>query len=105
TGEALLTFAVGVENGLIGVRCAVGHPGEQRGADVEADPRIVVNDACNAVVRSQDAGSSVGSVTLGGDALIPVMIRIGGFLELDGLEPGIFPGRLIKMTMNTRIAV
>ena len=42
---------------------------------------------------------------LGGDALVPVMIRIGGFLELDGFQPGIFPGRLIKMAMNTKITV
>jgi len=33
------------------------------------------------------------------------MKRAGGILEFDLFQPGIFTGRLIKMTMDTNIAV
>ena len=32
------------------------------------------------------------------------MVGIGGILQLDGFEPGIFPRRLIKMTVNADVA-
>ena len=53
----------------------------------------------------KNAGGGVGRVTLRVDALVPVVIGVGGILQLDDFEPGILAGRLIKMTMNAKITV
>ncbi|MGA9565898.1 MAG: hypothetical protein WBS19_10290 [Candidatus Korobacteraceae bacterium] len=100
-----MAFAVGVENGLISLRGAVGQPGEQSGPDVEADAGVIVDDADDAVVRSQNAGGGVGSVTLGSNALVPVVVGVSGVLLLDDFEPRVLARRLIKMTVNTKITV
>ncbi len=105
SGEALLAGNVGVEDGLVGFGSAVGHPGEKRGADVKADPGVVVNDAGDAVVGGQDAGGGVGRVTLRINALVPVVIGIRGILLLNNFKPRILAGRLIEVTMNAKITV
>jgi hypothetical protein len=43
---------------------------------------------------------SIGPIALHGDPFIPVMKGMGALLGLDDFEPGVFPGRLIEMTMN-----
>jgi len=37
----------------------------------------------------------------GGDSFILVMIRTGRILDLNGLQPGVLAGRLIKVAMYT----
>jgi hypothetical protein len=32
------------------------------------------------------------------------MIGVGGVLQFDRFQPGIFPGRLVKVAMNTHIS-
>jgi hypothetical protein len=105
SGKALLALAVGFENGPIGFGGAVGHPREQSGANVEADAGVVVDDADDAIVGGENAGGGVGRITLGGDALVPVVIGISRVLLLDQLKPGVLTRRLIKMTVNTEISV
>ena len=51
-----------------------------------------------------DARGAVGGVTLGGDALVPVVIGGGGVLDLDGFEPGIFAGRLVEVAVDADVA-
>jgi len=101
----LLALAIGIEDGLIGVGRAIGHPGQERGANVEADSRVIVDNSSDAVVRTQNARRRVGRVTLGGDALVPVVIGVRGVLHLDDFEPGVLARWLIKMTVNTKISV
>jgi hypothetical protein len=53
----------------------------------------------------QKAGYGVGGVTFGRDPLVPVVIRIRRILEFDIFQPGIFPGRLVKMAVEANISV
>ena len=46
----------------------------------------------------------VGCVAFLGNPFVPIMVRMGGFLMFDGLEPGILAGRLIKMPVDTDIS-
>ncbi len=81
------------------------HPGQQGRSEIEADPRVVVDDLLDAAVRIQNPGGGVGRVALGGDPLVPVVIRIGRILQLDRFQPGVFPRRLVEMTMNADVSV
>src|SRR5262249_54056683 len=101
--EDLLALAVSRENGLIGLRYGVFKPGEQRRANVEADPGIVVDDLDDAALAVQDPGGGVGRVAFGGDPLVPVVIRIGRILQLDRLQPGILPRGLVEVAMNAYV--
>ena len=66
----LLALAVRRENGLIGLRCGVFKPREQRRANIEADPGIVVDDLDDATLAVQNPGGGVGCVAFGGDPLV-----------------------------------
>ena len=97
---ALRAELVGVEDHAIGARGFVLEPAEQGGAEVEAHPRVVVHDADDLVLLVGDAGGAVGGVTLGGDAVVPVVIGRGGVLGFDGLEPGVLARRLVEVTVD-----
>src|SRR6266850_1629462 len=103
-GEALLAGTVGLEKGGVHPRGLRLHPGKQRGTEVKADFFVVVQDANNPAFVVQDAGGGVGSITFRRNALVPVVIGVGGVLEFDRFQPGIFPRRLVKMAMNTHIS-
>ncbi len=75
-------------------------PAEQGGAEVEAHPRVVVHDADDLVFFVGDARGAVGGVTLGGDAVVPVVVGGGGVLDFDGFEPGVFAGRLVEVAVD-----
>jgi hypothetical protein len=51
-----------------------------------------------------EARSAVRPVAFARDALIPVMEGSSGVLNLNRLQPGILPRRLIKMAVDTNIA-
>ncbi len=70
----------------------VFHPQEQGRPEIEADPGIVADDRHDAAFAVQIPGGGIGVIALGGDPFIPVMIGIGGILDLDGFQPGIFAG-------------
>ena len=96
---------VGVLNHAVGAGREVFKPTEQRGAEVEAHARVVVDDADDLALLVDDAGGTVGGVALGGDALVPVMVGGGGVLELDGFEPGVLARRLVEVAVDAEIAL
>src|SRR6185295_3279068 len=102
-GEALEALAVRRQHGLVRLRLPALQPGEQRRSEVEADARVVIDDAGDAPLDVEHPRGRVGSVGLRGDALVPVVVRIGGVLQLDGFQPRVLPRRLIKMAVNTEI--
>ena len=104
-GELFLALPVGVDEAAISVGRVFGRPGEQRRAEVEADFGIVVDDARDALLVVENAGGQIGRVAFGGDALIPIVIRISGILQFDLLKPWILARRLIEMAMNTKISL
>ena len=102
-GIFLAAFAVGGEDGAVDFRIVAFKPTHQGRADVEADHRVIVDDPHDAVLRVEDARDRIRAVTLGGDALIPIVERISGILQFDFFEPGIFARRLIEMTVDANV--
>ena len=99
--KVLLALPVGLAHHRVGQGRFLFHPGEQRRPEVEAHPRVVVGDAQDAVLAVHDAGGAVRRIALRRDALIPIVIRLGRILCLDGLEPGVLARRLIEVSVNT----
>src|SRR4051794_15221577 len=79
------------------------YPGEERRAEVEADLRIVADNARDVPLAVHDSRGGVRRVTLGGDALVPVVVRVGGILEFHPFQPGILPWWLIEVAVNAQI--
>ena len=52
-------------------------PSEQRGADVEADAAVVIDDPHDLVLAVENTRGRVRLVAFSGDALVPVVIRVG----------------------------
>jgi hypothetical protein len=95
-GRAL---AVGGEDARVGLRVAAFEPREQRRAEVEAEVRVVVDDALDAAVGVDDAGVAVRAVALGVDALVPVVEGTRARLALDEARPGVLARRLVEVTV------
>ena len=103
SAEAFPALAISGEYGGVGFRLLGLQPGEQRGAKIEADARVIVGDEADVAFAIQNAGRGVGGVALSRDALVPIVVRSGGILEFDDLEPGILAGRLVKVRVNAEI--
>ena len=84
-------------------RLVMGKPRTQGRSDVEAERGVIVHDGGDTVATAQETRRSVGPVAFSRNAGIPVVIRCRGVLHLDLLKPGIFPWRLIKMTVDTDV--
>jgi hypothetical protein len=93
------------ENHALGARRVLFEPTEQRGAEIEAHARVVVDDARDLIFTVDDARRAVGSVTLGVDALVPIMVGSRGVLNLHRLQPGVFAWRLVKVTVNANVTL
>jgi hypothetical protein len=104
SGEAGDALGIGIENGLIDIRGAVLQPGKEGRAEVEADARIVIQDFGDATIAIQHAGEGIGRVALCGDTFVPIMVRVGGILEFDRLEPGIFARWLVKVAVDADVS-
>ena len=74
-------------------------PAQQGRPEIEADAGIVVDDILNVAFVVENASRRVRLVTLFGDALVPVVVGLGTVLLLNVIEPGVFPGGLIKMAV------
>src|ERR1700684_1682525 len=66
--------------------------------------RVIVDDLRNFMFVIQDARGAVGRITLAADSFIPVVVGIGGILELDGFKRRVLPGRLIKVSVHADIS-
>ena len=97
---ALAAAALAVKNHAIGARRVFLEPTQQRGAEVKADARVVVDDARDLIFHIEHASRAVGRVALSANALVPVVIRSGRVLRFHRLQPGILAGRLIKVAVN-----
>src|SRR5215208_1718610 len=94
------TLAVGLNNPRVGLGLVAFEPVEERRAEVEAESRVVVDDALDAAVRVADAREGVRAVALGVDALVPVVEGRGARLALDQLRPGVLARRLVEVAVN-----
>ncbi len=103
-GKQLPALLVSVQYLGVGVGGVVLHPGKQGGSEIEADAGIVVNDLDDVSLVVEDAGGRVGRITLRRDALVPVVVGVGGILDFHRFQPGVFPRRLIEVTMDAEIS-
>src|ERR1043166_8164072 len=100
SGEAVLAFLVRLKNALVGLRRVAFHPREQRRTKVQSDAGIVIDDLPDVALFVGNAGRSVGRIAFRRDALIPVVVGIGGLLAFHGLKPRVYPRRLVEMSVN-----
>jgi hypothetical protein len=91
---------VGGDDPRVGLRCVALEPPRQGGSHIEGDALVVVDDADDPTAVVEDAGRGVGRIALGGHALVPVVCRRGGVLDLDHLQPRVLPGRLVEMAVD-----
>ncbi len=96
---------VGIADHAIGTRRILFQPGEQGRPEVEADARIVVHDADDLVLAIDNARGAIGRIAFRRDAFIPIVVGCRRILGLHRFEPGIFPRRLIKMTVDADVAL
>ena len=75
--KELLALAVSSQNAFVSLRGTLFHPREQRRPEVEADASVVVDDFFDTPLPIEYARGAVWQVTLGSDALIPVVVRTG----------------------------
>ncbi len=104
-GEVLQALAVGFQNGLVDVGGLLLQPGKQGGPEVKANLGVVIDDAGDAAFGIENTRGAVGRVAFSGDALIPVVVGVGGILQLDGFQPGIFARGLIEMAVDADVAI
>ena len=102
--EAFAAFDVGANHQFVGFRRAPLHPAQQRRSKVVADRVVVIGDAADAVLGIHDARGGVGGVAFRVYALVPVVIRISGILQLNGFQPWVFAGRLIEVPVYADVS-
>src|SRR4051812_35631780 len=96
-----LTLRIRIQNHVVEPRRLLARPGQQSRTEVEADTAVIVDYPGDTGLIIQNARRSIRSVALGRDSLVPVVIRIGGILQLDCFEPGILSRRLVEVAVNT----
>ena len=103
--ERFPAFSVGLHHGAVGPRLVLFEPGQEGRTEVEAGLDVIVHDVDDLLVLAQDARGRVGAVAFGRDALVPVVVGEGRVLDLDFLQPGIFPRRLIEVAVQANMAL
>src|ERR1019366_3751620 len=103
TGKPFRTPLVGLKNRLANLGSLVFHPGQKSGSEVETHLGVVVEQFDDAILGVNNSRSRVRSVALGRNALIPVVIRIGGVLQLNRLKVRVFARGLIEMPMDANV--
>jgi hypothetical protein len=93
------------QNLRIGVRGLLLEPADEGGPKIEAQVLIIVDDIQNPPLPVIDPGGAVGAVAFGGDPGVPVVVGGGAGLHFDLFDPGIFPGRLIKMAVDDHVSL
>src|SRR5262245_8621750 len=63
-------------------------------------PVIITDDLLDASLLIQDPAARVRRIALGGDPLVPVVMRGGARLERNPSGPGVFPRRLIEVAVD-----
>ena len=95
TGGAVGRHHPGLDVGVVGVQ-----PRQQRGAEVEAEVPVVVDDVAHPAVVVDHPGPAVGPVALVGDPLVPVVERRRRRLDGHLLAPGVLAGRLVEVAVD-----
>ena len=95
-----LCHDIGANNVIVHCRTFALKPGQQRGVDIISYPGIIIGYPVNEATVIKDPGGSIGLVALIGNTIVPVMPGINRILTFNQARPGIFPRRLVKVSMN-----
>src|SRR5262249_21373618 len=95
---------VGLDDPPVHVGRVLGYPLEECGAEIEADPGVVVQQVADPALGIEQPRADIGRVAFARDPLVPVVERRGGVLALNDVEPGILAWRLIKMSVDANVA-
>ena len=88
---------VGICPGVTGLE-----PTQQGWPKVETDVRVVINDSFAASLRIVDARATIGLVTFGVNALVPVVKRRSAGFDLDDARPRILARWLVEMAVDDK---
>src|SRR5574337_1667097 len=75
-------------------------PARERGADIKADPRIVIDQPDDPFFMVQELGPPIRRVALRSNPLIPVVVGGGGGLLFDLIGPGVLTRRLVEVAVD-----
>src|SRR5579864_510979 len=104
TAESFPALLICLQHRAVNIPCILFKPGKQRWAEIEADLRVVVDDAGDAPLRIHDSGRGVGRVAFRGNTLVPIVIWISRLLQFDVLKRRVLPWRLVEMTVNADVS-
>ena len=96
-------FAVGLDDALGYFRVPIFKPSEKRRPEIETEVRIIVVDVDDHSFWVKQPRKRVGPVTLVVDAFVPIVIGGRRSLSLDDIEPGVFPRRLVKVSVDNDV--
>ena len=99
TCKSLNAEFVSLYYGIINVRRVLLNPTEKSRAKIKAYFFIIVNETDDSSSVIKYSCRCIRRVAFTVYSFIPIMIWISGFLSLYTLQPGVFPGRLIKMSV------
>jgi len=102
-GKPFPAPSVCLEDCFVHLRLVPFHPAKEGRPEIETDLRVVVDDVDNPSLPVQDPGCGIGGVTFRRDSLVPVVIGIGGILELHILQPRVLTRGLVEVTVDANI--
>src|SRR5262245_36945924 len=105
SAKSCLAVVIGGQDRCIDLRRLLLQPGKQRGAKIKTHSGIVIDNSHNPVSTIENARGGIGGITLGGDAFVPVMIRLRRVLQFDSFQPWILPRWLVEVTVYADIAL
>ena len=101
--EVFLALVVSLANTCEKLRDFLLHPEQERRAEIEADLRVIVHELDDAMLVIEQTRLCIGRVAFRRHAFVPIVVGIGGILELDSLERRIFARRLVKVAVHADV--
>src|SRR5258707_9196033 len=102
SGTFACALLIRIDDAGIRLRMIVLEPAQQGRSKIEADVRIVVHNSFPACRRIGDMRSGIRAVTLGVNALVPVVKRRGPGFRLDDPGPGVLARWLVEMAVDNK---
>ena len=75
-------------------------PGGQGRSHIVTHMAEQIDQGKDLAVTIEQTGSGIGGVALPGHPLVPIVVWIGGGLAHNGVDPGVFPWRLVVVSVN-----
>src|SRR5216684_3298979 len=93
-------LAVCLEDARTGFRMCGFEPIQERGAKIETEVQVIVDDVIDSAAPIHDASESIRTIALGMNPFVPVVIWMRAVFAIDRTRPGVFARRLVEMGVN-----